>query len=138
MENRNWSRGWTFERVAMNIWKIYRTASPHSITMTGSAVTTQLVIPFAHRWLRMSFYHTDSAYAASTANLSITMQRTADTIVPANFAEDLFEDTVIVTDTATEVFGTAFEYERTLYHLIMDSTNNHLVFPVFYIQKLEG
>jgi len=138
MENRSWSKGWTFERVAMNIWKIYRTASPHSITMTGSAVTTQLVIPFAHRWLRMSFYHTDSSYAASTANLSVTMQRTADTIVPANFQEKLFADTAIITATSTETFGTKFEYERTIYDLLLNSTNTHLVFPLFYIQKLEG
>ena len=138
MENRTWSRGWTFERVAQNIWKVYRTTSPHGITMTGSAVTTQLNVPFAHRWLRMSWYHTDAAYAASVANLSVTMQRTADTVLPANFEEDLFEDTAIVAATATEVFGEAFEYERTLYDLILDSTVDHLIFPVFYIQKLEG
>ena len=138
MPNRMYKSGWTFERVAQNIWKIFRTTAPHSITMTGAAVTTELVIPFAHRWLRMNWYHTDSAYAASVVNLSVTMQRTADTIVPANFEEDLFEDTAIVTATATEVFGEAFEYERTIYDLIMDTTNGHLVFPVFYIQKLEG
>ena len=86
----------------------------------------------------MHFYHTDSSYDASIDNLSVTMQRTADTIVPANFEEDLFEDTAIVTATATETFGEKFEYERTLYDLILDSTNAHLIFPVFYIQKLEG
>ena len=136
--NRTYSRGWTFERVAQNIWKIFRTTAPHSITMTGAAVTTQLNVPFAHRWLRMSWYHTDNAYAASVANLSVTMQRTADTIVPANFEENLFEDAAIVAATATETFGEKFEYERTLYDLILDSTNAHLIFPVFYIQKLEA
>ena len=137
-ENKKFVNGWTFERVAQNIWKVYRTTAPHGVTMTGAAVTTQLNIPFAHRWLRMHFYHTDDSYDASILNLSVTMQRTADTILPANFEEDLFEDTAIVAATSTEVFGEAFEYERTLYDLILDSTVDHLVFPVFYIQKLEG
>ena len=86
----------------------------------------------------MSWYHTDSTYVASVVSTSITVQRTASKIVPHHFEEDLFEDTAIITATATEVFGEAFEYERTIYDLIMDTTNGHLVFPVFYIQKLEA
>jgi hypothetical protein len=36
-----------------------------------------------------------------------------------------------------EKFGEGFEYEAGTYNLILNTTNTDLIFPVFYIQKLE-
>jgi len=128
---------WTFKRIGKNIFKIYVTADPNSITMTGANVTTQLQIPFPHRILRMHLYHTNSAYAASTNALTIILRRSAGTLTPAKFVEDLFNEDGIIVSKVTEVYGEGFEYEAGIYDLILNSTNTDLIFPIFYLQKLE-
>lgn len=130
---------WTFKRIGRNIWKIYLTKNPYSITMTGSAVTTQLHIPFAHRWLRMHLYHTDSSYATSVNNLSVTLKRAAGTVHPLNkFEEYLFSEDYVVSSKVTEVYGEGFEYEAGVYSLILNTVTTELIFPIFYVQKLEA
>jgi len=129
--------GWTFKRIGKNIYKIYVTADPNSITMTGSDVKTQLKIPFPHRILRMHLYHTNSAYAASTNALTIILRRSASTLTPAKFVEDLFNGSATASK-ISEVYGEGFEYEAGIYDLILNSTNTDLIFPIFYLQKLEA
>ena len=131
---------WTFQRIGKNIWKIYITKSPHSITMKGSDVTTELHIPFIHRWLRIHFFHTDSSYDAVTGGdrLNILLKRTAGTLTPQKFEEYLYKETGLTSARITEVFGESFEYESGIHQLVLNSTSTNLVFPVFYIQKLEG
>ena len=130
--------GWTFQRFARNIYKATRTTAPHSITMTGSDVTTQLQIPFPHRILRMHCYHTDSAYAESDIPMAVILRRRVATVTPAKFSEDLFNEDNINVSKMTEVFGEGFEYEAGIYDVILNTTSTHLIFPMFYIQKLEA
>ena len=127
---------WTRERIGKNIWKYHITVSPNSITMTGAAVETQLSIPFPHRWLRMHFYHTDSAYAASETELSITIKRPVGLVSPAKFEEYLFHEEKILDSKITEMFGEGFEYERGVWVVSLLSTATDLIFPIFYVQKL--
>jgi len=129
---------WTFKRIGKNIYKIYVTTDPNSITMTGSDVKTQLQIPFPHRILRMHLYHTDSAYAASTDALNVILRRSAGTLTPAKFVEDLFNESGITASKITEVYGEGFEYEAGIYDVILNSTSTDLIFPIFYVQKLEA
>lgn len=131
--------GWTFKRIGKNIWKIYPTASPHSITMTGSDVTTPLTIPFPHRLVRLTFFHTDSSYAAVTDELDITLKRTQAQGYPQKFEEIVYYDASLQDSYPTARGGETYEYEGSVYQLILKcGTSGHLVFPVLYIQMLEG
>jgi len=129
---------WTFKHVAKNIWKIYITASPHSITMSGSDVTTQLHIDFPHRFLRIHLYHTSSAYAASTDALALTVERPVATVPTlARFTDQLFREYDITASKLIEVFGEAFEYEECIWSIVLNSTSTDLVFLEIYVQLLE-
>ena len=128
--------GWTFKRFAKNFFKIYRTVSPNTITMTGAAVETQLSIPFPHRWNHVHFYHTTSAYVASSAVLDIIIKRTVGLVTPAKFEEYLFHEEKILDSKITEMFGEGFEYERGVWVVSLTSTATDLIFPIFYVQKL--
>ena len=129
---------WSFERVGKsNIYRVYVTIDPRAIVMTAANVTTQLNIPFPHRWLRIHFYHTDAAYATGVANLAVTLTRAVGTMFPVAFADDLFAEGLLVSSRIIETFGEGFEYEAGSYNLILNSTALHLIFPLFYIQKLE-
>jgi hypothetical protein len=129
---------WTIERIAKtNLYKVYITLDPHAITMTGLNVVTQLHIPFPHRWLRIHFCHTDAAYAPSLAYLRITLRRELGTMFPPLFIDDLFCEFNMNAVLIIEKFGEGFEYEAGTYNLILNTTNTDLIFPVFYIQKLE-
>jgi hypothetical protein len=130
---------WTIERVGKtNIYKVYLNADPPAIVMTGAAVVTQVHIPFVHRWLRIHFYHTDAALAVSQNYLRISLRRELGTMFPANFIDDLFCEFEINAVLVTEKFGKGFEYEAGVYNLILTTTATDLMFPLFYIQKLEA
>lgn len=131
-QNDGWSRG----RIGKNIWKYFRTVSPHAITMTGAAVTTQLHIPFPHRWLRTTFYHTSSAYVENYELLSATIQRSIGTFTPAKFKETLFAETEITDPDWTELWGERFEYEAGVWDIILTAASTDLIFPLFYVQNL--
>jgi hypothetical protein len=129
---------WTFERIGKtNIYKVYITADPSAIVMTAADVTTQLQIPFAHRWLRTHFYHTTAAYALSLTYLRITIRREVATMLPVRFSDELFCEFDINSHMILEMFGEGFEYEPSTYNLILNTTATELIFPIFYIQKLE-
>jgi hypothetical protein len=129
---------WTFERIGKtNIYKVTITVDPHAIVMTGADVVTQLHIPFPHKWKRIHFYHTDGAYAVAVNALRITLRRELNTFYPAQFADDLFCEFDITAVMTIERFGEDFEYEAGVYNLILNTANTHLIFPLFYIQKLE-
>lgn len=129
---------WTIERIAKtNIYKVYITVDPHAIVMTGAIVVTQLHIPFPHKWLRTHFYHTDAAYAVSLDYLRITLRRELGTMFPVQFADDLFCEFDINALMIIEKFGEGFEYEAGVYNLLLNTTATDLIFPLFYIQKLE-
>lgn len=130
--------GWTFKRIGKNIYKIYRTVSPNAITMTGADVTTQLQIPFPHRLLRMHLYHTTSAYVASSGMLTVTLARRETTLTPERFKENVFYESSIPASIITEVYGEGFEYEAGIYELTLNTNSTDLIFPLFYVQKLEA
>lgn len=129
---------WTLERIAKtNLYKVYITVDPHAIVMTGADVVTQLHIPFPHRWLRIHFYHTDAAYTISLEYLRITLRRELGTMFPVQFADDLFCEFEINAVMLIEKYGEGFEYEAGVYNLILNTTATDLLFPLFYVQKLE-
>jgi hypothetical protein len=128
---------WTFECIGKtNEYKVYPTVDPNGIAMTAADVVTQLHIPFPHRWEHIHFYHTTAAYVASADALAAILRRTAGTLTPVRFSEDLFNEPALVASRITEVFGEPFKYEATTYNLTLNTTNLHLIFPLFYISKL--
>jgi hypothetical protein len=140
MENNIQVGLWTMERIGKtNIYKVYITVDPHAIAMPAVAadVITQLHIPFPHRWLRTHFYHTDAAYVVSLQYLRITLRRELNTMFPVQFADDLFCEFDINAVMIIEKFGEGFEYEAGTYNLILNTNATDLIFPLFYIQKLE-
>jgi hypothetical protein len=129
---------WTFQRVGKtNIYKVYPIADPPAIVMTALDVTTELQIPFAHRWVRIHFYHTTAAFAVSQQALRVTLRREVNTMIPAQFLDELFCEFDITAVIMIEKFGEGFEYEQGAYKVILNSVATDLIFPVFYIQKLE-
>lgn len=127
---------WEFHNIARNFIKIYPHTSPHKITMTGSAVETQLQIPFMHRLNKLIMYHTDSSYAASAVALDIYLDRKAGQNFPPKFEERVFKRLAYNKAKATIVLGERYEYEASVYTLSLNSTNTHLIFPVLYIQRI--
>jgi hypothetical protein len=129
---------WTLERIGKsNLYKVYITVDPHAIVMTGADLVTQLHIPFPHKWLRIHFYHTDAAYVVSMNPLRVTLRRELNTMFPVQFADDLFCEFDINAVMMIEKFGEGFEYEAGVYNVILNSTATNLIFPLFYVQKLE-
>jgi len=129
---------WMIERIGKtNLYKVYIELDPHAIVMTGAIVTTQLHIPFPHKWIRIHFYHTDAAYAVSIALLRITLRRELNTMFPVQFADDLFCEFDMNSVMIIEKFGEGFEYEAGVYNVLLNSVATNLIFPLFYIQKLE-
>jgi hypothetical protein len=131
---------WTMERVGKtNIYKVYITAIPHAVTMPAVAadVTTQLQIPWPHKWLRIHFYHTTAAFGVSVTAMRVTLRRAVGVMFPNEFLDELFCEFDITDTIMIEKFGEGFEYEACTWALILNTTATELVFPVFYIQKLE-
>lgn len=129
---------WMMERIGKtNIYKVYINEDPHAIVMTGADVVTQLQIPFPHRWSRIHFYHTDAAYAVSVNHLRVTLRREIATMLPLQFVDDLFCEYDITAVMMIETFGRGFEYEAGVYNVILNTGATDLIFPLFYIEKLE-
>jgi hypothetical protein len=59
-------------------------------------------------------------------------------MTPERFSEDLLNDVGVVASRITEVYGDNFKYEAGAYDLILTTTATDLIFPVFYVQKLEA
>lgn len=132
------SGAWTFERIGKtDIYKVYLAIDPHAVVMTGADVMTQLNIPFPHKWIRIHFYHTTAAFVVSLDYLRITLRRELNTMFPIQFSDDLFCEYYINALMTLEVFGEGFQYEAGPYNLILNTTATDLIFPLFYIQKLE-
>jgi len=130
-------KGWTYEHIGKNIWKIYPDVDPHSVTMTGSDVTKELYIGFTHRLLRIHFYHTDSSYAASTDELFVRIERRAGTLYPLRFEEYLYDKSLIINSRISLLF-TELDYEASVWKFTFNSTNTDLIFPVVYIEARRG
>jgi hypothetical protein len=137
--NERYSVGlWTLERIGKtNIYKVYLNADPPAIVMTGAVVVTQLHIPFAHRWKRIHFYHTTAALVVSQERLRVTLRREVNTFVPIQFLDELFCEFDITAVIMIERFGKDFEYEAGVYNVMLNTTATDLMFPLFYIEKLE-
>lgn len=129
--------GWTFEHIGQNIWKIYLAVSPNGITMTGADITRELFVGFTHRLLRLHFYHTDSAYAAATGDLSVNIERSAGTLNPIRFEEYLYSKVGIINSRISLIFS-GMDYEASLWKFTFNSTNTDLIFPLIYIQNRSG
>lgn len=129
---------WYFDLIGKNIWKItYKGASNITyIAMTGSDVTTELHIPFPHRWNSTHFRHADSSNDDSNAKLTITIRRAKTKNTPAQFEEDMFHIANYQHVKLTELWGEMFEREASTYNVIMNSTSTDRIYLVFYIQKL--
>lgn len=132
---------WMIERIGKtNIYKVYLQADPPAIAMPAVAadVTTDLHIPFPHKWLRIHFYHTTAAFVVSQDYQRITLRREVGTMFPAQFLDELFCEFYVNAVIMCEAFGDNFKFEAGTYHLILNTTATDLVFPLFYIEKLEA
>jgi len=104
--------------------------------MTAADVTTELHIPWAHRWNSTHFRHADSSNDNSTDQLDIVIQRTEGKNQPAQFAEDLLRIDNFTGVIRTDLWGEMFEREASVYDIILNSTSTDRIYPVFYVQKL--
>ena len=130
---------WKFQSIGQNFYKIYYNAAGTTyIAMTGSVVSTDFMIPFFHRWVRISFYQTASDDTASTDYINLTLIRTTSTSAPTRFQEYLYGDEEMRSARITEKFGEGFEYEGGTYKLSLQAASTRRVTPQFIIQKLEG
>lgn len=130
---------WRFERIGTNFWKIYIAASPNIVTMTGSDVTTELRIPFAHRFVRLSFVHVDSANAAKSSKLGVALHRPTGTTSPQSAInlEYVFQADNVSHYAFVVKLGIGYEYGESVYILTMDAANTDKILPIIYIQALE-
>lgn len=131
-------QGWTFERFAKNLFKVYISGSTYYMTGTGSAVSKQLSIPFPFRLNRFYLYQTDNNNAESTYSFDLTIERSSGSMQPAIFQEYLFDDNTISLSRLTEKYGEGFEFEPSIIKVIVTGTNTYKFIPIFYIQSLEG
>lgn len=126
---------WTFVRWAREYYRVV--VEENYIAMTGGDVAVDLRFPFPFRWLRTDFYHTDAALAASTDPLAIQLNRPVDTMEPlGDFTEILLFKRAVRDAMYGENWGENFEYEPSVWNLIMNSTNTDLIFPIFYVRRL--
>lgn len=138
MEERYSTGVWRFERVGKtDIYKVYIAADARYILMTGANVTTQLSIPFPHRWLRIHFYHTQVAGLPAMGYLRISLRREVNTFDPNLASDELFCEFNINQHVVQEQFGEGWEYEAGVWTLILNTALNERVAPLFYIQKLK-
>lgn len=128
---------WIFKHIGKNIYKVYPLIAPHGMVIPAAAtITKQLPISFSHRIIRIHFYHTDSAYAASIASLTFMLERLASSMTPSKFADMLYRKTDITTSKNIVTFGEGFEFDSCVWSITFASTATDIVFPIFYIQKL--
>lgn len=127
---------WTFARYAHRRWKVFiRDSDGNRLLMTGSDVTTELHIPFAHRFLSWDFYHTDTDGAASTDSLTITVRRTVGKSThPTRLGSCLYSAAHTSTNTTLVV---PLEHEMGLYDLVLNTTDTDYVVPCVYLLELE-
>jgi len=134
---------WRFERIGRtDIYRVYIANPLRYIIMTGADLTTQLAIPFPHRWLRIHFYHTTNGGGVmppplSNAYLRITLRREVATFDPNFVSDELFCEFNINHHIIQEQFGEGWEYEAGVWNLILNTTATEFVWPLFYIQKLK-
>ena len=130
---------WKFQRVGLNFYKVYyNAAGVNYVAMTGSDVSKLFTVPFFHRWVRISFFHTDSSNAASGNSWNITMFKEQSVSMPTKFEEYLYGDEKIKKARVTERFGEGFEYEAGTYKLTLNGTSTRRIYPQFTLQKLEA
>lgn len=128
---------WICKHIGKNIYKVYPRVSPYGITIPAAAtITKQIPIGFSHRLVRIHFYHTDSAYAASVDSLTFTLERLASSLTPAKFADQLYRKADITTSKNIVTFGEGFEFDRSVWNITFATTATDIVFPILYIQKL--
>ena len=130
---------WKFQCIGQNFYKVYYNAAGVTyIAQTASDVSKDLTVPFFHRWVRASFYHTDSSNVESTGYWTVTLIRNTSTTAPTLFQEYLYGDEKMHSPRITEKFGEGFEYEGGTYRLTLNAGNTTRSVPQFIIQKLDG
>lgn len=126
---------WRFVRCGADFYRVVM--EQNEIVMTGADVVTQLRIPFPFRWLRTDFYHTDAAGDASQDAVYYSIQRPAGTLEPLNAFMEILITKYDITDAEFgENWGENFDYEPSVWNLLLNSTNTDLIFPIFYIRRL--
>jgi hypothetical protein len=133
---RIYERGiWRFERIGdSNRYKVTIKIEPCCITMTGADVTTEMEIPFAHRWVRTHFKHMTALYAEATGEMDILIRRKLGAQKPQYYDEDVVRITGTTAVRRTDKWAEGFEYEPTVYQILLNSTATDVVLPVFYLQ----
>ena len=111
-----------------------------NIPMTGSDVTKQLSMPFAHRILHIKLYHGDANYDANTDNLACTFEVPQNALPDFPYWQDqLWKDLYIKDARRTHAFteneGGVFDPRQ--WKVTLNTTNGHHVTIRVKIQMLE-
>jgi len=129
---------WTFMHAFGNFYKcIYKKGA---IVMTGSAVDTDIDIPFPFRLIRLVLYHIVTATkAASTDPLTISFHRPVGSIQTHPAMKDVTWSLDSCTKSNPEkIFGEGYEFEDCKWQLELTSANTNSVHVLLYVQKLGG
>lgn len=115
--------------------KLYKLTlkDPFYVLQTGSAVTKNYKLPFAHRLVRVEVKHTDSSDADNTAAFtwSFAVQK-----VKGIFEKIIDYASATKTDFIWK-FGEGWEFPNGVYKFITNTTNTHRAYLTMVIQLLE-
>lgn len=109
------------------------------VSMTGAEVTKQLIVPFAHRIVKIIMRHTTTADVDSIDPLDIQIRRDVGQISDMPALKDILQTQADLVDSAiTLTFGEGFEYEPTTWILSFNATATDRVYIMIYLQRLGG
>jgi len=107
-----------------------------SIVAGATDESHELHIPYSHRLVALLIYHTDASDAVSELKMNVGFIRAVGQNFPKGFKEELFIEDDIVDPTVCENYGVGFERPASIYTLTLQTTINHRIYFVLYIQKL--
>lgn len=131
---------WLSQFIGKNVYRVwYDNAGVNYIITSTSDVTTELAIPWSHRWISIHFKHYNSAgNDLYDYPLKVIIRRPPAKNTPYAFSEDVFYGENMMFPTISETFGEKFEREPSVYNVVLNAHDTDRIAPVFYIQKLDG
>lgn len=136
-EPRGKSGVWEYEPFASNLIRIHYKGN--YITMTGSAVTTEIPIHWPHRIVKIEMNHTDSSDDASTDAWDYKLRRTKGKLAGiGNMQSTILTVTNSAASEILETFGENYEYRASTWDLVMDTTNTDRVYVELTVQRLSN
>ena len=120
---------WETEYLGENRYRI--TPKADYIGQTGSQVTTEFIIRFPHKLIRLDFKHTDSSKAEATTTLSFSLQ----SMMKSGLWHDIYENTGISVSDVSKIFDSKKRnYPAQLYRILTNTTSTHRVYPELVVE----